>query len=673
MNRSTVIMIGFAFCLPLLAGAFEKQADAINSARTNMNARHFAEALSDADAGMKLAINQAEKVAVLMLREQIVSASGDLKAALAEVEAVAGMPGLTDDQRAQALSRVACLKIDNGQADRIGADVAAIQGLPVSGGGIRALKAIADKVASQDPAAGEMILRDMLKKTGLTDAQKVDLLQGVFGLHVRRSDYATCKSILDEILKTAGDKGVRIEDTLVQFAAKAVEAAEFMAAEESYRKALSMAPENMRAGFGVSEMALMRGDGSMAQADLQKVIGNPKIPASQRYVARIIQLAASSPDAGAFRGQIAQADKEFASEKFTEDQRFKLLREAAARLFTAYRYDDVRALEAETGAMMRPEPEKTFACRYVKDVPRSADSWARSALIKDARFAETRFEPYPKGDELNSDLAKLKGAKAAEATPGKAGYDTRAFIVYDERGVHVYVQGDDPEARQIGQGLVSGGSLEFYFQPGSDFAYHQWFFNLPGTDDREQVNWDAPHSHYRNTYDYLVKDAVVTDGGVGAYTFIPWLLVYDKLPSESNRWIFSMQRNSKGGFVTLGGAVHELGRALELNFEMTREQLLAVKREIAARAYAKYQKDRNRPDGVALWGDPVLGDPAFDKAAVQPLLSALDKAGETINEKMTEAEVEMLFEKFVPDWMELAYRTAELRRAYLEQKFFGDR
>jgi len=160
----------------------------------------------------------------------------------------------------------------------------------------------------------------------------------------------------------------------------------------------------------------------------------------------------------------------------------------------------------------------------------------------------------------------------------------------------------------------------------------------------------------------------VTGKVIGAYSFIPWLLVYDKLPSESNRWRFSMQRWSKGASVTLGGAVHELGRAMALDFEMSPAQLLAVKREIVAGALAKYRQRR----GAALtWDDPALGDPAFFRRDIQPLLERLDKAGESVTDKLSDAGVESLFAEVVPDWMEFGTLVAELRANYLKERLFA--
>jgi hypothetical protein len=149
------------------------------------------------------------------------------------------------------------------------------------------------------------------------------------------------------------------------------------------------------------------------------------------------------------------------------------------------------------------------------------------------------------------------------------------------------------------------------------------------------------------------------------------LLVYDALPSASNPWIFSMQRFSPNVSATLGGAVHELGRALKLNFEMNRKQALTVKRAIVIRAYAKYRTERLRPDGVSIWKDPELGDPQFYKSDVMPLLERLDKAGAILKNDLSDTEVEDLFKEIVPAWMELSYEVADLRKAYLRKRFFS--
>src|SRR5690606_18919589 len=226
----------------------------------------------------------------------------------------------------------------------------------------------------------------------------------------------------------------------------------------------------------------------------------------------------------------------------------------------------------------------------------------------------------------------------------KDGYDTSVYLVYDERGVYIYAHCETPEARRIEQGLTRGGQLELYVQPGKERAYHQWWFELPGTEQRVRVSWDTPHRHYRYTGDYIVKSTTVRDGAIGACTFIPWLMVYDTLPSASNPWVFSMQRFSPNVSVTLGGAVHELGRALKLNFEMSPEQALAIKREIVIRAYAKYKADRSRADGVSIWSDPELGDPQFYTSDIEPLLERLDKAGEALDGDLSDTAVDALFE-----------------------------
>ena len=120
--------------------------------------------------------------------------------------------------------------------------------------------------------------------------------------------------------------------------------------------------------------------------------------------------------------------------------------------------------------------------------------------------------------------------------------------------------------------------------------------------------------------------------------------------------------------MTLGGSVHELGRAPALDFEMSDAQLLAVKREIVAGALAKY---RHGKEDALTWEDPALGDPAFFRSKVQPLLERLDKAGESVTDELTDADVEALFTEVVPDWMEFGHVLAELRADYLEERLFS--
>ncbi len=113
--------------------------------------------------------------------------------------------------------------------------------------------------------------------------------------------------------------------------------------------------------------------------------------------------------------------------------------------------------------------------------------------------------------------------------------------------------------------------------------------------------------------------------------------------------------------------MHELGRAMALDFEMSPAQLLAVKREIVAGALAKYRHGR---EDALIWDDPALGDPAFFRREIQPLLERLDKAGESVTDKLSDAGVESLFAEVVPDWMEFGTVVAGLRANYLKERLF---
>jgi len=540
-----------------------------------------------------------------------------------------------------------------------------------------AIKNATVKMQQRNYTEARQLLERALQLPDLTPIQQLTLKKQQLNIYFRSTPYTNYRPVIDEYLEMTETSKLKPDLwTLNQAANKAIQASDFGIAEKCLRLLIATAPLHPKyphVYLNAAAMSIIRGNLKQAETDLQQVIDNQKYQFRHRYIARIIQLAVTSKDAKAFRQGIHQLDKEFTTEKISKEERFKLLRRASAYLFNACRYDDVRALVAETKTMIPSDKKKTFTCHYVKNAPRSADSWLRSALLKDPRYRESRFEKYANlNDNLKSEIARLKNTENVNPVINKPGYETSVYIVYDKRGIHIFALCGDPEAEKIEQGLVKGGSLEFYFQPGKSHAYHQWFFNLPGTEEPHLVNWDAPHRNYRYTYDYMTKDTSITDTAIGAYTFIPWLLVYDKLPADSNKWIFSMQRWTKGGSVTLGGAVHELGRAVNLDFQMSKAQLLAVKREIISRAYAKYRQEREKREGVSIWNDPVLGDIEFYQKSVQPLLERLDQAGETVNKKMTDPEIELLFSQFVPQWMELSYEVAELRINYLKNKLLQE-
>ncbi len=371
-------------------------------------------------------------------------------------------------------------------------------------------------------------------------------------------------------------------------------------------------------------------------------------------------------------GKFAGFDKEFADRKFTSERKMELIRMAGNYYFMARRFEKARELNAEVMKNMFREAEtnKRYTVKYVANAPKTADAWARTADYQNWNVMETRFAPYF-GYDVHNDKLLLKDTELPKLDDA---YKTGVQVVFDENAVHIYARVDDPAAEKVAQGLENGPGLEWLFQPGANYAYHSMHFtNLPGTSDPHWVNWAGATKNYRLTYDGITKDAVITKQGFAAHIAIPWLFVYDRLPGtdHGSTWKIGLCVWGKGTR-SLGGLVHELGRALKLDFQMTPEQRTALERTVCIQAFARYNKIRNDAGGIIQnWNDYLLGDPEFYEKCLKDYIAELDEAGKKLMAPATDAEIHGFYTKYAPQWAEINYMLDEKRAEYLKNKLFS--
>ena len=373
---------------------------------------------------------------------------------------------------------------------------------------------------------------------------------------------------------------------------------------------------------------------------------------------------------------IAGFDRVNAPLKLTSAQRLTALRATSRQLFTYRRYADCRTIFDEiVGKMYRPEERKVIVARHLPHAPQTAGAFAYSPLYADWNNYETRFLPYGGGYGESAQADEKWHLKDGERPACDPAWKTGVAVVYDDEGVHVFIRCDDPAISEVTDGQRDAGGLEMFFAPGGlDVPYHSVFFEgLPKTDDPHAADWCSPGKHYRRNTDAYKKDAALTPEGVVAHLHLPWISFYDNLPIDGKLWNLGVIRSCKGGMQTVGGIVHELSRGLQIKFELTPAQLLALKRKVSVIAYNRYRKIREgQGDFIQRWNDPLLGDPAFYAAVVAPLVERLDKAGAELTAPCADAEVERFFTEFAPLWAEIGYELAERRTQYLNDRLFAE-
>lgn len=533
------------------------------------------------------------------------------------------------------------------------------------------LRSVAGKAGG---SVGAAIYQEILNNRNLTPAQRFYTLSAminyprayVYFFHERGS-YEKAKGLFQETLKLADaypkdisrstvernmDKGIRgafgfgdykfFDELVDQFAAHTKNPIAYWDLR---------VPNLLRQGKTADAIAL-----------LDLVLENKRINAQTRKNARLWKYFVAG---GTFEG----FDAAFADLKFNSEQKMEEIRKVGAMFFRGKQFEKARALnDAVVKNMFRPAAiNKRYTVKYLKNAPKTAEAWTYTDGYKNWDGMETRFTQYY-GYDVHHDAKLLKDAVL---TPLKDEYRAGLHIVYDDLGVHIYGRFNDPDVEEVNLGKRKGASLEWMFRPGQKHAYHSFYFDaLPNTEDPHYVNWAAPTKNYRLTYDTVFKDAVTTPEGYASHAFIPWIAVYDKLPSKDNQWILGLQVKN-GDFRTLSGLVHEMGRGLKLDFEFTPAQRAALEKTICIQAFNRYNTIRKNAGGIIQnWNDYLLGDPEFYEAVLKDYIAELDEAGKKLQEAKTDAEIHALFVKYAPQWAEINYILEEKRAAYLKDALF---
>ncbi len=485
-------------------------------------------------------------------------------------------------------------------------------------------------------------------------AEKADGKDAKAATELKRKQDAAAKTIanLKKNIENRKADNVRKQDTIAKCEAQI----------EKLKAEIALIPKT-HAGWKMEVIDLLRQKKDKMASGILADVLESKMHVNEKNQAAVLKYFV---DGGSFAG----FDKAFAERKFNSAQKASAIRSAGIFYFRAQRFDVARKLNDDVFANMYRtiETDKHYAVKYLKNAPKTAEAWARSADYNQWDKFETRFEPY-----YGIDTSENMFLTDTEHKPLDPAQKAGLHIVYDELGVHVYLQINDPKVQEVVLGQRLGPNLEWMFRPGKDHAYHSFYAEgLPDVDDRHYVNWAAPTKNYRLTYDGIKMDSTLTPEGYVCHVSIPWLFVYDRMPAENNQWLLGLQiwgANSS----SLSGLVHEMARALKLDFQFTPEQELAIKRNVALQAFNRYNNIR-RNDGAFIknWNDILLGDKEFYAAVLKDFIADLDEAGKKLTAPAADSEIEAVYSKYVPLWAEINYVIEDMRADYLRNKLFEE-
>ena len=346
----------------------------------------------------------------------------------------------------------------------------------------------------------------------------------------------------------------------------------------------------------------------------------------------------------------------------------KLLADAGKIFMRAGNYEVARYFGNKADAMFPAASRPVYECKFMDKAPIGVGGWEHSEIVKAPSRREARFQEYNKKAAalLINDVNVVREVSTDGSKESKMGF----YMAADARGWHIYVHSQNDQVEQLLAGLAPGGSLEMYFAPGKGEAYYQCLLNLP-SGKTSYIWWMSPSRHFRKMDDYCKTEVAPVADGLGAYIFLSWDLVYDKLPKEGDLWPFGLVDFGPNGAFSWGsGQVHELNKFGRIKFAGIEKSLPAIKRGIVTRAFGSYKKSSNA--ATTLWNDEVKGDLNFYNQKLLPQVEKLNELGKLVSPEMSQADVDMLFEKAVPSWMEFDYLVSELRSDFIRNKLFVD-
>jgi len=329
-------------------------------------------------------------------------------------------------------------------------------------------------------------------------------------------------------------------------------------------------------------------------------------------------------------------------------------------------------------AMFKPEPKKTYVIGFCDKPISGISDFLRNAA--DAQVQKLDRKYGGNMDFLVTDVST--GDRAADigsAQKKASAKSSDMMIACDKFGVHLLFKIYDDKAAEIEAGTIGADSFEMYFSPGVDQPYYCF---LPNVVDGSCGIWNSTYANAQWTRinDKSSKEfrteRIYTDDGYYMYIFVTWKVFYDKLPDAGDIWNFENIHWSRFGGYSWNGikTIHGRSTWRNLQFKISPEQMLEIKRDIifeAKRIYQSEKRTTGKKHGVIeMWkADDVLGDPKFYEEQVKPMVDKLDSYLADVTPNMSAETIEKVYREAVPGWMNIRYSISEIRKDYLENGF----
>lgn len=440
------------------------------------------------------------------------------------------------------------------------------------------------------------------------------------------------------------------------------------------RKATKTPFSFMELQYGVPA-AIATGDGAEDVAGIvdRAVLVDKKIKPAEAYQLRMyLALLREKGDVGKLTARVKRADEAFADglDPKTRCERMDRVGSMASCMRNEAL---VRAIDAYEQTLKVPAPRKNYLVKYADRPVTGVTSWDALAVQPERQPLDRQYGGNM--DFLTTDVSTGNRGDGSGKQAEKGKTPTLA-VTCDAWGVHFRFDMPDPQARDIEAGFMGGGSLECYVAPGENTPYvtplvdigtgrFSFFNTMYNTFGHRRVTTADP-SCYRSEMAY-------TDDVVTTYYGISWEAYATRIPSTGTTWDFETFLWGRKVSAAWNGSESIHGRSTwgTLTFEIPPEGRVAILKRRLFKAMNDYKAEKNcshdKAGVLEFWRDDAIGDPAFYKAELAPLVAELDGYCKRITTAMSDADVLELAETALPKLVDVRFAVADRRRAYLEK------
>lgn len=340
-------------------------------------------------------------------------------------------------------------------------------------------------------------------------------------------------------------------------------------------------------------------------------------------------------------------------------------------------YDEPKMLNGMRQALFVHQPRNIAKVRYVANAPTDAGSWFASGLMTpENRNVNNQKIGMAAAERLITDVNVIRGGKEAGEGAEAEAVDSWFYVCYDEQGVHLLFEHNDPKIDEVVRGKTRPTDYEMYLAIGEGEQVYQFGVNPLKRQFDYCPDWNSPHKRFRRLSDYADFSSRPTSYGFATAMNISWELAYHVLPENGTTWPFEMIHWSRSGGITWGGTdIWQITNWGRWQFEgLSDEVKTKIHRVLMYKALARYNAEKNISTGgvIGKWQDAELGDPEFYSACLKPLVEKLDAAAKEAEGEPDDATVDRLFREAVPQWYDFRYYASELRTKWLSSRFVGD-